>query len=271
MDAIMDLLDSVVPDGFAIEAFLKAVLALVIGIFLISFVGRLFFGKKSVLNRSVSSAINILFIYVVTVVIYSFGIDLGFLISPLPFVSISGSYMTVFNFAGAHYTTISDQILSMVILAFLANLADSWLPEGKKLFGWFFFRCLSVLVAMLLHLIVNAVITALLPEGFLVWAPVVLLGLLALLLLLGALKGLVGLVIASVNPLIGGLYTFFFATAVGKQLSKALLTTVILSGVVYVLNYFGFTVIYIASSALAAYIPLLIVLLVIWYIIGHLL
>lgn len=271
MDAIMNLLDSVVPDGYAIEAFLKAVLVIIIGIFVISLVGRLIFGKKSVLNRSVSSAINILFIYLATVVIYSFGINLSFLVSPLPFVSISGDYLTIFNLSGAHYTEICDQILSMVILSFLANLADSWLPEGKKLLGWFFFRCLSVLVAMLLHMIVNSILTALLPDGLLLWTPVVLLGLLVLLLLLGALKGLVGLVIASVNPLIGGLYTFFFSTVVGKQLSKALLTTVILTAIIYAMNYFGLSVICIASAALSAYLPLLVILLVSWYIVGHLL
>ena len=52
-----------------------------------------------------------------------------------------------------------------------------------------------------------------------------LLALLVLLLLVGALKLIVGAVLATVNPLIGAFYTFFFATLAGKALSKAILTT----------------------------------------------
>lgn len=271
MDAIVSFVESIVPSGFAIEAFLKCALTLFICFIALGLLGRLFFGKKSTLNRSVSSAISILFIYVVTVVIHSLGVNLAFLVSPLPFVTISGDYMSVFAFSGAHYTVICDHVLSMIILAFLANLSDGWLPTGKNVFSWIFFRCLSVLLAMILHLIAFAIIHSFLPEGLLVWAPVVLLGLLVLLLLVGCLKVVVGLVLSTVHPLIGILYTFFFANVVGKQITKAILTTGILVGVVYLMNYFGATAVFIASSALIAYIPFLLLLLVFWYIIGHLL
>ena len=159
----------------------------------------------------------------------------------------------------------------MIILAFLANLADGWLPKGKKLFAWFFFRCLSVMIAMLLHLLANAILNVLLPEGLLLWAPVVLLGLLFLMMAVGALKILVGALISTVNPVIGALYTFFFASIIGKQISKAVLTTALLAGIVWLLYSLGITAVFIASAALAAYIPLLIILLVLWYLVGHIL
>ncbi len=271
MDQFIAWATSLLPAGFQVEAFLKSALFLALGILLVSTVGRLIFGKKSVLNQSVSSAISILFIYVITVVIYSFGVNLSFLVSPLPFINITGEYMEIFQFAGKHYTVICDQILSMVILAFLANLANGWLPTGKNVFTWFCFRALSVLLAMVLHLIANAIIVTFLPEGLLTWAPVVLLGLLVVLMLVGALKLVVGLALGAINPLIGILYTFFFANVVGKQLSKAVLTTAILAAIVYLLNYVGATTVFIASAALMAYIPFLILLLVIWFIVGKLL
>ena len=59
-------------------------------------IARFAFGKKSVLNQSVSSAIAILCIYVVNVVIYSTGVKLDMILSPLPFVTISGDYLTLF-------------------------------------------------------------------------------------------------------------------------------------------------------------------------------
>ena len=56
-----------------------------------------------------------------------------------------------------------------------------------------------------------------------------------------------------------------------KQITKAILTTGIIAGLVYVLQKMGVVAIYIASAALAAYIPLIILLIVLWYIIGKLL
>ena len=73
--------------------------------------------------------------------------------------------------------------------------------------------------------------------------------------------------LSTVNPLIGAFYTFFFATLVGKALTKAVLTTAILCATVWALNYIGCTVISIVSAALIAYIPLLIIVLIAWYIV----
>ena len=95
--------------------------------------------------------------------------------------------------------------------------------------------------------------------------------LLVLLLLVGALKIVVGAILATVHPLIGAFYTFFFATVVGKALSKAILTTAILSGIIWAMNYIGVFTVSIAKEALIAYIPLLIVLIVVWYVVSRLL
>lgn len=271
MEAIVNLLESVVPEGFQIDSFLKMALFLAIGTIAIGGLGRICLGKGSVVTRSVSSAISILFIYVITIVIYSFGVNLQFLLSPLPFVRIADNYLILQIYPIEQYLEICNQILSMVILAFLANLSDSWLPKGEKLFSWFFFRCLSVMIAMLLHLLAYAILNILLPEGFLLWAPMVLLALLVLMMMVGGLKILVGALISTVNPVIGALYTFFFANIIGKMISKAVLTTILLGGIVWLLYYLGITAVYIASAALAAYIPLLIILLLLWYLVGHIL
>ena len=269
MDAFISMIQSVVPEAFDAEVFLKAALVFFISFLVLGFLGRLAFGKHSTLNQSVSSAIGILFIYAVTILIYSYGLDLHFLVSPLPFVSLSGEYLHIFTFSDSDYVIICGQLLNMIILAFLVNLVNGWLPKGKKLLGWLFFRCLSVAGAMLLHVLVNSITNAFLPEGLLIWAPVILLGLLLLMLAVGALKYLIGAVIGSVNPLIGFLYTFFFATFVGKQLSKAILTTALISGFVVLLNYIGCSAVYIGAAALAAYVPLLIILLILWYVVGR--
>lgn len=271
MDSIVALLQNFLPTGFDPEKFLTGVIVLVAGMLIIGVIGRLAFGRNSSLNRSVSAAIGILLIYVVTVVVYSTGAPLEQFLSPLPFVSISGDYLNIFVFQGAAYPEICRHLLSMIILAFLVNLLDTIMPRGKKVISWYFFRFITVLLGMLCHLVVNSLLYAILPADFMSYAPAILLGILIVMLLLGALKLLLGVTLAVINPIIGALYTFFFAHKIGKELSRAVLTTAVLAALVLVLNYMGCISIYIASAALSAYVPLLIVLLAIWYLIGHIL
>lgn len=253
-----------------IGVFLKSIGMLIAALLVLAVLGRFVFGKRSALILAVSSAIGILFVYVITILLGGAGEDLQKFIAPLPFVTIENDTMYLFNFQ-ADYTVVCTQVLSMIILSFLMNLADGWLPIGKRVFGWIFFRCLGVLIALILHLIVTGLLTNILPEGLVTYAPVILLGILVLMLLTGALKFLVGLVLTTVNPLIAALYTFFFANVVGKQVTKAILTTGILAGLVLVLQKMGVVAISIASAALAAYIPLIILLVILWYVVGKLL
>jgi len=250
-----------------IERFVKAGIFL-IGISLIlALISRMIFGKKSTLCRSVSSAIGILFIYAITIVLCSTGSEFQKFVSPLPFVTIEGNVLALFSF-NQDYTIICSEVLSMIILAFIMNLADCWLPVGKRIFSWILFRCIGVALAIILHLLVTNLLTSLLPEGLMTYAPTILLGVLALMLLTGALKFLVGILLTSVNPLIAAFYTFFFANTVGKQVTRAVLTTVILTGLVYLLYQLGIVVISIASAALAVYIPFILLLLGTWYVIS---
>ena len=268
MDSIINYFSSM---GLDFWYLLKIGVILLLGTFLISIFGRFIFGKRSALNNAVSSAIGILFIYAVTVVVKSFGVQFQSLLAPLPYVSIDNDQLILFSFAGADYTVICAEVLSMIILAFLMNIVDGWLPSGKSIFTWIFFRCLSIVIALVLHIVVTGLFTAYLPEGIVTYAPTILLALLILMLLTGALKILVGLVLSTVNPLIAALYTFFFANAVGKQITKAVLTTALLTGLVLLLHYVGVSVISIASAALIAYIPFILILVVLWFVVCRIL
>ena len=151
------------------------------------------------------------------------------------------------------------------------NITDGWLPGGKHLFSWVFFRTLAVILALILHLIVTGIIAALLPDGFAPYAHMILLILLVLMLLTGSLKLLVGILLTTINPLIAVLYTFFFAHMIGKQITKAVLTTGILAGLILVLQQIGITAISVSGLVLGAYIPIIALLLLLWYIVGKLL
>lgn len=231
---------------------------------------RAVLGRRSSLNHSLSTVMGILFVYAVTVVVYTFKPwNLEALLSPLPFVTFSGDYLIVLPIADAQFPALCTQVLSQVILAFLVNLIDSLMPRGSGIFSWYLLRFVSVCLSMGLHLLVHWAVNTYVPQLLLTYAPAVLLILLAFMLLSGVVSLILGLVISVGNPFLGAMYTFFFSNVVGKQLSKAIFSTVILCAIVYLLEFTGYTVISITSAALGAYIPLVILLLVLWYIIGH--
>ena len=133
MEIVFTFLQSVVPENFNITQYLEFVLVVVVGVMLVSVLARAIFGSRSTLHHAVSSAIAILCIYVVNVVVYSTGIKLAFILSPLPFISIEGDYLLLFNILSAQINDICIPILDMVILAFLMNLIDTLLPKGEKI------------------------------------------------------------------------------------------------------------------------------------------
>ena len=256
--------------GFDAPLFLRSAILLAVASILLGAIGRFIFGKRSKVHCAVSSAIGILFVYAATIVLHSAGAEFQRFIAPLPFVEIAGENLRIFSFTSAEFPEICSQVLSMVILAFLVNIIDSILPRGKGLLSWLVLRILTVVGAIALHLVSTWLLNMLLPQGLMEYAPMVLLALLVILLLVGGLKIIVGAVLTTVNPIIGIVYTFFFANIIGKAITKAVLTTAILSGLVYLLGYLGVTIVSITEAALVAYIPLALVLLVVWFVITRL-
>ena len=244
-----------------------AAASLILGI-----LGRIVLGKRSSLNHSLSSAMGILFIYAVTIVVYTFKPwKLELMLSPLPFVTFAGDYLIVLPITDAQFPALCTQVLSMVILAFLVNLLDSFMPKGDNPVSWFLLRLITVALCMLLHLVATWAFETYLPEVLVQYAPTVLLFLLVFMLLSGVLNLILGLVIAVTNPFLGAMYTFFFSNVIGKQLSKAIFTSAILCVVVYLMDFFGYTVVCITAASLLTYIPLALILVVLWYLIGNVL
>lgn len=233
---------------------------------------RIVLGKRSSLNHSLSSAMGILFLYALTIVVYTCKPwDLHELLSPLPFVTFSGDYLIVLPITDSQFPALCTEVLSLVILAFLINLVDTFVPKGESILSWLLLRAVTVVLCLGLHLVVSWAFRTYLPEILVQYAPTALLFLLVFMLLSGVLNLILGLVIAVTNPFLGAMYTFFFSNVIGKQVSKAIFTSAILCIVVYLLEVSGYTVISITVASLLTYIPLALVLLVLWYLIGHVL
>ena len=262
MENIRALFNSV---GLDFNSYWMAFAILLIGTIVLGSIARFAFGKKSVLNISVSSSIGILFIYGLTVILYCCNIPNIPVTTTLPFATIQGDTLLLFDFFSADFPTLCAEILSMVILAFLVSLVDSWLPKPKNIFSWLFFRVLTVVIGYVLHMLTVWAFTSFAPAFIVTYAPIVLLAILILMLVTGVLKILIGALIATVNPIIGALYTFFFANIIGKQVTKSVLTTAIIAGLIIALKYAGITAIAISSAVLLAYLPIILLLVVVWY------
>ena len=267
METIQQILDIVLPENFDPAKYFSNLLFAIIGILVVVGIFRLCFGKGSILNCAVSSAIAILSLYVINVVLYSFGSSFKILFTPLPFVTITDGYLQIFPIFDASFREICAEVFNLLILSYLMNLLETWLPKGNKMWSWFGFRFLSLLLAICLHYCIHILLTVVLKADALSIAPLVLLGILAVALLLGCLKVLVGGALTFFNPLLGLFYAFFFQKNIGKQLLKAILTTVLVTGLVCVLNYLSFSGISIAAVSFLTYLPIILVGLILWYVI----
>ena len=269
MDILKQALVSALPDNFDPTSYFVRLLIAIIGILVAVGIFRLSFGKGSMLNCAVSSAIAILSLYVINVVLYSFGSSLKILFTPLPFVTLTEGYLQIFPIFKASFREICAEVFNLLILSYLMNLLQTWLPKGNKLWSWFGFRFLSLILALCLHYCVHILLSVVLKADAMSVAPLVLLGVLAAALLLGCLKVVIGGALTFINPLLGLFYVFFFQKNIGKQLTKAILTTLLVAALVCVLNYLSFTGIAIASVTILTYLPIILVGLILWYVIEH--
>lgn len=269
MNQIIGKLTALFTDGFGMSNLLRLTLTVVITTLILAVLGRVFFGRRSGLNHCVCSAIGILFVYAITILIYAFQpVNLSRFLAPLPFVSFHGEYLLLFSFGGSEFPALCLQLVNMIILAFLANLIDNWMPAGKKIYTWYLLRFASVLLALIAQLIVTSLLTTYLPGVLVSYAPIILVGILVLMILMTFLKVILGLILTAVNPILGAVYAFFFSSIVGKMLGRAIVTTILLSTVVWLLERMDATIVSISPGMLTAYGPLILVLLILWYLLG---
>ena len=75
--------------------------AIVFGILVVAFLllGSMFrflFGKKAQIGKAITSAMEILCLYMVCIVIYSFGLHWELFVNPLPFMTLDGDVLRLF-------------------------------------------------------------------------------------------------------------------------------------------------------------------------------
>ena len=250
----------------------KFLLIFAAGSLILSILGRFILGKRSSLNHSVSAVMAILFVYVLTIMVYTFKPwNLNNYLSPLPFVTFFNEYLVVMPVVGIYPTVLARELLSLIILAFLVNLLDTIVPRAKSIAAWYCLRFFTVGLAMALYLLVHWAFHTYAPAALVTYAPLILILLLVSLLLLGFLNAVLGLILTITNPFIGAVYYFFFTNVIGKQVTKAVFSSVFFCVILFLMDFYGYSYVHISISALTAYIPIGLVSLILWYLTGYLL
>ena len=230
---------------------------------------RVFFGKQAKITRAVSASLSILMIYLAAVLLYLFLPHYRAELASLPFVTVDQYRFAVWQISALSDGLLYGSLLRLFLLAVLVNLLETLLPQGDSFGKWYLWRCLTALTALVLYKLLCGLLEEYCPALLFQWAKPAVLLLWALILLSGVLKLLMTLVLTVVNPVIGALYAFFFSNLVGRQFSKAILTTLILTGFVGVLNRIGFYQFAFSDFSLLSYGPACIILIGTLYLFGR--
>ena len=238
---------------------------LIVGVFIKAVCGR-----RSSLNRAISSGIGILMIYLVTAVVYAWRLSsLESYLAPLPFALFQGGRLLLLPIAGSPFSDLCREILGLLILSFCINLMDSLIPLGRSAISWILSRTVVIVLSMGLHLLAQWTAGKYLPGVLVLYAPTVLLVILVALLLLGGGHWLLSLALAAVNPILGGIYAFFFSSHVGKQITKSLLSTGFVTGFFLLAEKLGYRALSLTPEAILSCLPFALVLPLLWYALGH--
>lgn len=241
----------------------------IVGFLLISSMFRFLFGKKNQLGKAITSAMEILCLYVICIVIYSFGLHWDIFLNPLPFISIEDGALKIFSIFNADFMEICTQFTKLLMIAFLVNLMNTIIPEGKKLLVWLLLRAATVVLAIGANYVLDVVLFMWLPQGIGQIAPLILLAALILLILLGSLKLVVGVTLFVANPIIGALYTFFFANLIGRSLARSIISAGLITALFYLMNSMGILSLVLSAASLVALIPALLIIILLWYVVDR--
>lgn len=266
-----DIPDSITQIGATAVQYGKFLGLLILGVLVLSSLNRFLFGKENQINLAITAAMEILCLYVLNIVIYALGLQYDFFLTPLPFITLAEDYLFLFPVLSADLAVLCDQLLKLLIIAFLVNLVGGLIPQGQHLLTWTFLRLLTVAVSVVALYGADMLLATYLPQGLAAYAPTVLLLSLVALIALGSLKLFVGAALAFLDPIIAALYTFFFSNIIGRALARAMVSTALIAGLIALLGYLDITVLHIAATALTAYIPLLVTVILLWYFVGRIL
>lgn len=273
-EVISNYILSLFPEGF--EAFdMFHTLFYLIGVVLITAaLVRLIHKKTSQYNHALSSAMALMFMYILLLMLHRVIPDLvDPVLDKLPLIDIN--YVTgnidLFQFSGITFMEYCRELVYVLILSFCLIGLDDIIPDSKNTASWLVLQFIIACIAMAIYWFVLHSIEQFIPDAFTSIAPAILVSILMFLVFLGLLKVVLTLILAAVNPLLGAVGAFFSSSKVGMALGKSVLCSAVLVAMSAFLKYKELYTFPAENLTLVVCALPLIILVLLWVIIGHVL
>lgn len=227
---------------------LVIILLVCLALFLVAAIFRMIFGRKGTAVGAVSATLDIfLLFFLFALLLSNFPAIEGY--SPaLPFVSFTTDGIQLPAILGFEQMSFAAELVKLIILAFFFGLAHDLLPKGNHFLVRFILQILVCMIVWVGLYLFQRFLAALFPDVIQIYAPVILLILLAILLAVTILKWFFGIILGvSCGFVIGAIYTFFISHIIGKQLTKAVLASFLFLVLLYFANQYNINILFIGQ------------------------
>ncbi len=220
--------------------------------------------------RAASACLAMIFIYVLAVCTMGYEAQSSLFMNALPFIGDGVDYHSIYATMKTDFDRFFIEVAKLFVMAFFINLAQDLFIRRRKrnFFIWWLLQSVVIVGALLVNYGVDYLLRTYLPDGFADWLPVVIFCVIGLLLLLTLVK----LIFNLLNPLLALVLGFFSGNLVGRTLTKAFLSTALLTAVVVVTDWLGYgQVLYQLTLGIDVVVPVVLLLIFVWYLVWRIL
>ena len=274
MEVISAYILSLFPEGFNPFDLFRTLFYFIGIILILAALIRLVHNKSSQYNHALSSAMALMFMYLLFILLHKVIPDIvDPVLDKLPLIDVNfeTGMITLYQFSMEHFTESCVELLYLLILSFCLIGLDDLIPDAKNTLSWMLLQFIIACIAMAIYCFILHAIETFIPEVLTSLAPTILVCILLFLVFLGVLKVILALVLVAVNPLLGAVGAFFSSNKLGLALGKSVMCSVALLATTALLKYKGLTVIAMADMTLLVCFLPLVVLAILWVVIGHIL
>ena len=265
---------SLFPQGFKPMDMVHSLLYIIAVAFIVAVLIRLIHKKASQYNHALSSAMALMFMYLLLIQIRRLLPDLvDPLLEKLPLIDLDSQAGTIslFHFSGKEFQKSCTEFLYLFMLSFCLIGLDDLIPDAKNTTSWIILQFIIVCIAMAIFTFILKCLNHFIPGVLTSYAPMILVCILLFMVFLGLLKVILTLMLVAVNPLLGAISAFFSGNKVGVALGKSVMCSFVLSAVSVFMTYRQFDFFLLSElNLLVCFLPMA-VLGLLWVVIGHIL
>lgn len=274
MEVVSTYILSLFPEGFHPLEMLRTLFYFIAIILILAALVRLVHQKASQYNHALSSAMALMFMYLLLTLLHQVIPDIvDPVLDKLPLMDVNFETGTIslFQFSMEQFSESCVELLYLLIMSFCLIGLDDIIPDAKNTASWMILQFIIVCIALAIYCFILRSIEMFIPEILTSLAPTILVCILLFLVFLGILKVVLALILVAVNPLLGAVGAFFSSNKLGMALGKSVMCSFALLAASLLLQFKGLGVISLADMTLLVCFLPLVVLAILWVVIGHIL